>query len=352
MLVGRRPETEALDRLLVGAREGQSGVLVLRGEAGIGKSALLDHATRAAVGMTVLHGVGIESESELAFAGVHQLLRPALDRIDDLPEPQAAALRAAFALSNETVEDRFRVAVAVLGLLCVLAEEQPVLCVLDDAQWLDHASAETLLFAARRLEAESLAILFGVREDGVSRFPAPGLPELWLRGLSSADARRLATEHATAGMPAETVDWLVAHADGNPLALIELAASDPRAGGAPRTTSVEQTYLERIEALPSSARRLLVLAAADETGDRALIARAADAIGLDPDELAVAEAVGSDPGRHRHGRVPAPARALGGLSQRRFRRARTRTSRTRRRSGESGRCGPARLAPGRRNGRS
>src|SRR5215475_62931 len=143
MLIGRGAETSTIDRLLAGARDGQSGVLVIRGEAGIGKSALLAHAEADAERneMMVLRGLGIESEAELAFAALHQILRPALGRIEALPDPQAAALRSAFALSSETVDDRFRVAVSVLGLLAELAEERPVLCLVDDAQWLDHASA-------------------------------------------------------------------------------------------------------------------------------------------------------------------------------------------------------------------
>ena len=153
MLIGRSAETEAVDRLLDDARAGTSRVLVLRGEAGIGKSALLEHAAAGADGMLILHAIGIESESELAFAGLHQILRPVLDGIDSLPEPQAAALRSAFALSSEVIDDRFRVSLAVLGLLADAAEERPVVCLVDDAQWLDGASANALLFVARRLEA-------------------------------------------------------------------------------------------------------------------------------------------------------------------------------------------------------
>ena len=292
MLVGRRSEIEAIDRMLADAHDGRSGVLVIRGEAGIGKSRLLGYALERAEDMAVLSGIGIESESELAFAGLHQLFRPVLDRIDGLPEPQAAALRAAFALSTETVDDRFRVAVAVLGLLCELAEERPLLCVLDDAQWLDQASIEALLFSARRLEAEPLVVLFAVREGLATTFSAPGLPELRLRNLDDVDARSLATERLAATATTETVEWLVRNAQGNPLALIELAAASVNAGAVPPTTSVEQTYRERIERLPAAARRLLVIAAAEGNGDRAVIARAAAEVGLDPGELAAAEAAG------------------------------------------------------------
>src|SRR5919204_3922481 len=149
MLFGRNAETAAIDRLLEEARVGRSGVLVIRGEAGIGKSALLEHAVDSAAGFTVLRGLGIESESELAYGALHQILRPVLDRIDRLPEPQAAALRAAFALSAEKVDDRFRVALGVLSIRAETAEERPLLCVVDDAQWLDQPSADALVFAAR-----------------------------------------------------------------------------------------------------------------------------------------------------------------------------------------------------------
>src|SRR5215470_11093735 len=145
MLVGRAAETAAIDELLDAARDGRSSVVVVRGEAGVGKSSLLEHAVERADGFAVLRGVGVESESELAYAALHQILRPAFDRIDLLPEPQAAALRAAFALSSETVDERFRVSLGVLGLLSEVAEERPLLCLVDDAHWLDQASSDALL---------------------------------------------------------------------------------------------------------------------------------------------------------------------------------------------------------------
>ena len=287
-LVGRSAETARVDALLAEAQAGQSRVLVLRGEAGIGKSALLSYAQERAGPMAVLRAVGIESESELAFAGLHQLFRPVIDLLDRLPEPQAAALRTAFALSGGELGDRFRVAVGVLGLLSETAEEQPVLCVVDDAQWLDGPSADALLFAARRLAAEPVAILFAARSDTLSPFPSEGLAELELAPLATGDARALATER---GADAATIDWLVDHGRGNPLALIELAAGQP-GSGVLVTTTVEQTYRERIERLPAPTQKLLVLAAAEETGDRGAIARAAAALGLDVTELAHAEAAG------------------------------------------------------------
>ena len=174
-----------IDGLLSGAREGRSGVVIVRGEAGVGKSALLEQAAVSAEGFTVLRGTGIESESELAFAALHQILRPVLDRVDRLPAPQAAALRAAFALSEERVEGRFRISLAVLGLLSEVSEERPVLCLVDDAQWLDQASADALVFAALRLEAESLALVFAARDNASHPFAAKGLPELKLAALEA-----------------------------------------------------------------------------------------------------------------------------------------------------------------------
>jgi DNA-binding CsgD family transcriptional regulator len=301
VLFGRSAETGAIDRLLAGARGGQSGVLVIRGEAGIGKSALLEHAAGAAEGMTVLRGIGIESEAELAFAALHQVLRPALGRIDALPGPQAAALRAAFALSSETVDDRFRVAVAVLGLLAELAEEQPVLCLIDDAQWLDHASAEALLFAARRLQVEALAMLFAARDDPGHPFPAPGLPELRPAALGASDARALAADTMGAGAAGDAVDWVLENANGNPLALLELPATlsagqlagrESLSDVVPSMTSVEEGYVDRLSRLSAGTRGVLLLCAAEETGDRATISAAAVSHGLDAGELAAAEQEG------------------------------------------------------------
>jgi DNA-binding CsgD family transcriptional regulator len=301
MLVGRSTEQATIQRILAGARDGQSGVLVLRGDAGIGKSALLAHAQEQAHDFAILRGTGIESESELAYAALHQILRPVLGGIDQLPEPQAAALRGAFALSAETVDDRFRVSLAALGLLAEAAEQTPVLCLIDDAQWLDRTSADTLVFVARRLEAERLVLLFAARDDDERPFDARGLPELRLSPLSTQDSRSVVTDRLGSSIPAGVVEWLVDNADGNPLALVELpdALSDrqregrePLSGKLPPTTSVEEAYLQRIARLPAAARSMLVLASAEETGDRATITKAAGELGLDPAALAAAEADG------------------------------------------------------------
>src|SRR5690348_4265229 len=187
-LSGRRAERAVLDGLLDGARERRSGVLVVRGEAGIGKTALLEHAIASASDLRVLRAVGVESEMELAYASLHQLLVPMLDGLERLLGPQRDALAVAFGLRDGEAPDRFQVGLAVLSLLSEAAEERPVLCVIDDAQWLDRASALALAFVARRLLAEGVVMLFAAREPG-SEFA--GLPELIVKGLEKADAREL-----------------------------------------------------------------------------------------------------------------------------------------------------------------
>jgi AAA ATPase-like protein len=298
MMVGRSVETEAVDRLLDDARAGRSGVLVVRGAAGIGKSALLDYAASRADGMTILRAVAVEAESELAFAGLHQVLRPLLRGIDALPEPQTAGLRSAFALSGEPLEGRFPVSLGALSLLADAAEERPLLCLIDDAHWLDGASADALFFAARRLEAESVALLFAVRDDETRALVAPGLPELQLSALARFEARAVLAELGPEMSPA-AVEWVVDNANGNPLALVELPRSlsprqrtgqGPQAGTLPPATTLEQAYLERVAQLPPPARAMLVIAAAEGTGDRRTIARAAAELHLDPLTLAAAEA--------------------------------------------------------------
>ncbi len=301
MLVGRSLEIAAVDRLMSDARSGRGGALVVRGEAGVGKSVLLEQARAAADGFLVLQVVGIESEAELAFAGLHQLLHPVIDRVDTLPAPQAAALRAAFALSDETVAERFRTSLGALGLLAAAADERPVLCLADDAQWLDQASAAAILFVARRLEAERLAILFAARDDDVAPFDAPGVRELRLEPLRDSDARALATARLGDAAAATAVDWVLANANGNPLALVELpqaltpdqaSGREPLVGVLPPATSVERAFLNQLRRLPASVQQLLLVAASEETGDRATIARAADALGFAALELSIAETHG------------------------------------------------------------
>jgi DNA-binding CsgD family transcriptional regulator len=297
VLLGRDRECEAIDRLLDGARGSRSGVLVLRGEAGIGKTALLEHALGQCDGMRVLTGAGVEAESELPFAGLHQLLHPVLECAVELPDVQVAALRGAFGLSAERVEDRFLVSVAVLGLLTAAAEAQPLLCVVDDAHWLDGASAEALVFVARRLQADPIALLIGAREGDTRRFDAHGLPELRLAGLRAADAGAL----LDGALPAVVREDLVGATGGNPLALLELPGAlsdDERSGRAPLRLDlplnerIERAFMVRVEPLGDDARRLLVLAAADDSGDVGTLLRASEQLGFGPDALDAAERAG------------------------------------------------------------
>ncbi|MFC0068330.1 AAA family ATPase [Umezawaea endophytica] len=279
-LVGRQAEVGRVDELTAAARGGRGGVLVLRGEAGIGKSALLDHARRAA-GFRVIQVTGSEFESELPFAALHQLCVPVLAHLDDLPERHGEALRVAFGLATGT-PDLFRIGLAVLELLALAAREVPVLCVVDDAQWLDSASSGALAFLARRVAAEPVALVFAVRLPG-----EPGeldaLPGLVVDGLGDADARTLLAAGGHVTLDEQVRDRVMAEARGNPLALLEL----PKAGGfAPPDTSsvpsrVERGFQARLDGLPAGARLLLAIASADPTGDPGLLWPAARLLDLD-----------------------------------------------------------------------
>ena len=285
---GRTSEREALDRLLENVRGRQSAVLVVRGEAGIGKTALLRYAARQASGFRVAQIAGIESEMELPFAGLHQLCGPMLDRLGALPEPQRDALSVAFGLSSGEAPDRFLVALAALSLLAEVAEGRPLLCFVDDAQWLDAASAQVLGFVARRLLAESVAIVFAVREPSEERELA-GLPELPLGGLDEEEARALLESVIPGRLDERVRDRIVAETRGNPLALLELprtmTAAElaggfalPDAGDLPG--QIEDGYLRRVGALPETTQRLMLLAAADPVGDATLLWRAAQTLGI------------------------------------------------------------------------
>jgi DNA-binding CsgD family transcriptional regulator len=275
MLIGRETEMAGLGRLLDTARSGTSGALVLRGEAGIGKTALLEHAAASAADFTVLRATGIEYEAELAYAALHQLLRPLEDRIDRLAEPQARALRGALGLAHEREADPFLVGVGVLTLLADAAEEQPLLAVLDDAAWFDHESAHALGFTARRLRAEGVVLLFGVRDEPARPFELPGVEVMRVERLADDDARRLLGDAAD--------ERIVARAHGNPLALLELA------GGHDGT---EQAFAGRVHALPDGTQTLLLLAAADTTTSLAVIGAAARRLALDATALEPAETAG------------------------------------------------------------
>src|SRR3954471_7813732 len=217
MLRGRRAECRELDRLLETMHAGRSAVLVLRGEAGIGKTALLEYMAGHAEGCRVLHAVGVESEMELPFAGLHQLCSPLLGGLERLPPPQREALATAFGLSSGARPDRFFVGLALLSLLSDGADEQPLLCVIDDAQWLDRSSAQVLSFVARRLHAESIGILFGVREPGELDELA-GLPEMWLEGLSEGHADASLASVISGPLDERVRERILAETHGNPLA--------------------------------------------------------------------------------------------------------------------------------------
>src|SRR5690242_4851086 len=286
MLRGRRTECAMLDGLLEGARGGQSGVLVLRGEAGIGETALLEYVIGSASDMRVLRAVGVQSEMELAFATLHQLCAPVLDRLDGLPGPQRGALATTFGLSAGAVPDRFFVGLAVLGLLSGAAEERPLLCVIDDAQWLDWASAQALTFVARRMLAEPVVMLFAAREQSDL---LAALPELVVGGLGGADARALLASVIPGRLDERIAGQLLAETRGNPLALLELprglsAAQLAGGFGLPGALSVqgriENSFVARLEALPRDAQRLLLVAAAEPTGDPALLWRAVERLGI------------------------------------------------------------------------
>src|SRR6266446_7892028 len=219
MLVDRRTERSALDSLIASARGGLGSALVLRGEPGIGKTALLGYAIESAPGFRVARAVGVESEMELAYGALHQLCAPVLGRLERLPDPQRDALGVAFGLRAGQAPDRFLVGLAVLSLLSEVAGERPLLCVIDDAQWLDRASAQALAFAARRLLAEPVALVFATREPGEE---FRGLPELAVGGLREGDARELLGSVIMGPLDERVRDRIVAETRGNPLALLEL----------------------------------------------------------------------------------------------------------------------------------
>ena len=300
VLRGRRIECAALDRLLEDVRAQQSRVLVLRGEAGVGKTALLEYLMANASGCRIARAAGVESEMELAFAGVHQLCALLMSHLERLPGPQRDALGTAFGLRAGAATDRFLVGLAVLSLLSEVAEEGPLVCVVDDAQWLDRASAQVLGFVARRLLAESLALVFAVR-DWTEDQELGSLPVMVVGGLSDADARAL-LDSATPGRLDERVrDRVVAESNGNPLALLELPKGLPAAelaGGfgrpdaRPLANHIEQSFLRRVRALPVETQRLLLTAAAEPVGDVTLLWRAAGVLGIGADAAVPAEADG------------------------------------------------------------
>jgi DNA-binding CsgD family transcriptional regulator len=296
-LLDRQRERAVLDGLLGELRSGHGQVLVVRGEAGVGKSALLEYVTRAAADMRVTRAVGVESEMELAFAGLHLLCAPLLDRLESLPGPQRDALEIAFGLREGNAPDRFLVGLAVLTLLSEVAEERPLLCVVDDAQWLDKASAQVLVFAARRLLAEPVGLVFAAREPA-EQFR--GLAELEVRGLPDQDARALLRSVVQFQLDERIRDRILAETHGNPLALLEL----PRGLGLAQLAGgfglieaqaiparIEHGFRRRLEALPADTRSLMLVAAAEPTGDSMVVWRAAERLGI---PASAAEAASAD----------------------------------------------------------
>jgi DNA-binding CsgD family transcriptional regulator len=296
-LIGRERECAAIDGVLERALAGEAGVLVVRGEPGIGKSALLEYATGTASEMTVLRAAGVEAEADIAFAGLYGLVRRVLDKLDELPGTQREVLAGALGLAPSAGADRLLVSAAVLSLLAAAADASPVLCAIDDAQWFDRPSADALVFSARRLRAERLVMLFGVREGDARRFEATDLPELLVQGLDAGSAAAVLATRA--GEPAPAVrERLLVEAAGNPLALLELpeglsaaqlAGEVPVPEKIPLTPRLQGVFLRRIERLPRDTQEALLIAAADDTGDLAAVMRAAALTQLPGDALDAAE---------------------------------------------------------------
>jgi len=288
-LLGRRSECEALDRLVADAFADRSRVTVLRGEAGVGKSALLGYLSGRVAGWHVARAAGVESEMELAYAALHQLCAPMLNHLDRLPVPQRDALATVFGRSSGAAPDRFLVGLATLTLFAEVAEHRPLACIVDDAQWLDRASAQALGFVARRLLAERIVVVCAAR-TGVGDAVLAGLPELSISGLGDSDARALLLDNLYGPLDAAVCDQIVAESRGNPLALLELPRTWNAAdlaggfglpGSQPVISKIEQSYVRRLRLLPSDTQLLVLTAAAEPLGDGVLLQRAAETLGLD-----------------------------------------------------------------------
>jgi len=268
---------------------GRSRVTILRGEVGVGKSALLNYLADRAVGWQVARAAGVESEMELPYAGLHQLCAPLLDHLGRLPDPQRDALATVFGRSAGPAPDRFLVGLGTLTLFAEAAEQQPLICLVDDGQWLDHASAQILGFVARRLLAERVAVVCAAR-TGIGDDILPGLPELPIRGLGESDARALLLASLAGPLDTAVCDQIVTESHGNPLALLELPRTWNVAGlaggfglpaGQPVASRIEQSYVRRLQLLPSDTRLLVLTAAAEPLGDPVLLHRATGALGID-----------------------------------------------------------------------
>jgi DNA-binding CsgD family transcriptional regulator len=293
LLLGRERERREIESAVGRARSGTSATLALVGEPGIGKTMLLDHAAAHATGMRLLRARGIESEAQIPFASLLELVRPALGMLDQIPKPQAIALESALALRPGQAQERFAVGAATLSLLAAYAEQQPVAVLVDDAHWLDGSSAQALLFAFRRLVADPIAVVIAVREDEPSLLDGADLPTLRVLGLTSLEAATL-----LGGLTPAEAEWLHGATAGNPLALLELAASAPDLAlapvGAPVLVSVtvSRAFLRRAGTLDHAARAALVLVATSDSGDLAMLERAAHTLGIELSALAAAEAAG------------------------------------------------------------
>ena len=289
MLVGRRVEAKAIDDLIARVRGGRGAALVIRGGTGIGKTALLEYAIQSASDFQIASTVGIESEMQLGFGGVHQLVRGFDEHIDELPSPQRDAIRSAFGIVQTTRPDRFMVGLAVLTMLAEAASQRPLLCVIDDAHWLDRASAEILGFVARRLVAERVAIVLATRKETPGDDELQGVPTLHVEEMSSFEARELLSHAVQGRMDGHVVERLIETASGNPLALIELASDLTPAqlqGSArlpeplPIGARLQDIFQRRVTSLPTGTRTMLLLAAAEPSGDPALLLRGAKHLGL------------------------------------------------------------------------
>ena len=329
MLLGRRRERATLDRLVEDVRAGQSAALVVRGEPGAGKSALLAYLGEKATGCRVARAAGVQSEMELTFAGLHQLCAPLLDHVEELPERQGDALLTSFGLSTGGVPERFLVGLAVLNLFSDAASEQPLVCLVDDAQWFDRASAQALGFVARRLQAESVAVVFGLR-DSAEASELAALPELVVGGLADDDARELLCSVVQGPLDERVRDRIVAETGGNPLALLELPRGLSAAelaggfGAEPLPTlpdRIEESFGRRLAALPEETRRLLLIAAAEPLGEPILVWGAAERRGIRAEAAAPATEAGlCEFGariRFRHPLVRAVAYRAGSSDERR-----------------------------------
>ena len=299
--MGREADCARIDELLDRARQGRSAALVLRGETGLGKSALLDYAAEQAEGMTVVRAMGVEYEAELEFSGLLELLRPLLAHLPEIPPQQAEALQSALGLGEPRPYDRFTICAATLSLIVAAAEESPLLILVDDAHWLDLATDDALLFSAKRLVADSVAILLAVRDDGARTFAAPALDQHELGALGPADAAVVLAGEESRAVAPEVARELSEATEGNPLALVELGSSlsaeqlaghEPLPDPVPAGPTLERAFAWRAEALAPEARRALVVAAVSISDDVETIAAALESLGLDRGSLEQAEDAG------------------------------------------------------------